>query len=97
MQGEPGPNMIAAMGFVNSAGTLTYGYNATSATWDGSYYHITLTGISATAHYVTLVTPFWNTIASPVYTLSTGGDLHVVMWDSGYAQCGFSFMVVECP
>jgi len=97
VQGVAGPNMIAAMGFVSSPGDLAWGYNATSASYASPYYHVTLTGISAAAHYAVVLTPFFNTLPTFAYTLSTSGDLMVAMYDSGWVQCGFSFVVLRSP
>ena len=97
-QGEPGPNLIVAMGSISQDGTILEGYNVDNVTWDGSWYHITLTGITYTgAGYVTLVTPYWNTIATPVYG-SSGGKLIVAFYDPMDAvQCGFDFIVMAIP
>ena len=94
IEGEPGPNMIVAMGFVDYDGNLSQGYNVTSATWDGTYYRITLKGITY-AGQVTVVTPFFNTLAFHQYT-SSGGQLLVAMHNgSSFVKCGFSFMVLD--
>ena len=94
IEGEPGPNMIVAMGFVDYDGNLSQGYNVTSATWDGTYYRITLKGITY-ADQVTVVTPFFNTLAFHQYT-SSGGQLLVAMHDgNSFVKCGFSFMVLD--
>ena len=86
--------MIVAMGFVDLDGNLSQGYNVTSATWDGTYYRITLKGITY-AGQVTVVTPFFNTLAFHQYT-SSGGQLLVAMHNgNSFVKCGFSFMVLD--
>ncbi|MBN2098644.1 MAG: collagen-like protein [Dehalococcoidia bacterium] len=100
VQGDPGPNMIVAMGVVDIDGNLVSGYNVTSSVWNDAgamdYYEITLK-VTYTTEYVTVVTPFWNTLPYHAYGAS-GGKLVVAMYEySNWVKCGFSFMVLECP
>ncbi|MDM8000461.1 MAG: hypothetical protein QUS33_10800 [Dehalococcoidia bacterium] len=102
-QGVPGPNLILAMGCVDWEGNLIEGYNVADCAWveSPSYdrVEITFTNLTyAAGAYVTIVTPFFNTAAYPVYN-SSGGKLHVVMFDGmGHSvNCGFSFMILEFP
>ncbi|MDM8001215.1 MAG: hypothetical protein QUS33_14805 [Dehalococcoidia bacterium] len=99
IQGPAGPNMIVAMGVVNYDGDLDQGYNVSSSAWvTDPYpcYKITLADRPYSLDYVTVVSPFFNTMAHHVYN-EDDGALLVVMWDTTYVKCGFSFMVLECP
>ena len=98
-QGEPGPNMIVAMGNIES-GVVQQGYNITSCVWDDSAqaYVITLTGIDYEAsNYVTLVTPAGPNITT--YS-SLNGKLYVyVLLPNSITgiEGGFCFMVLATP
>lgn len=99
--GAAGPNMIVAMGTVDWDGNLLQGYSVTSVVWNETAYgrwEITLTGITyKRSDYVTLVTPFFNTVVMSHY-LDSGGKLFVIMHNgSSYVKCGFSFMVLAIP
>ena len=98
VQGEPGPNMIVAMGNILADGTISQGYNVASVTWDTTNlrYQITLTGITYSSNdYVTLVTSGGDFVGR--YE-SLSGDLLVSIYGlSGQGQGPFSFMVLECP
>jgi len=99
-QGLPGPNMIVAMGMVNSDGSLSQSYNVDSVTWDAtnSRYVIKLTGISYThTAYVTLVTA-----VDQNYTATYGADNGnlVVFFRNTTAvrqKDHFSFVVLKAP
>lgn len=102
-QGPAGPNLILAMGCVDWDGNLIQGYNVASCAWvDSPSYdrvEITFTSFSyAAGAYVTMITPFFNRSAYPVYG-GADGKLHVVMFDDTGAivDCGFSFMILEFP
>jgi hypothetical protein len=100
-QGVPGPNMIVAMGNVDSDGTVHLGYNVTSCTWNAgeSRYDITLTGISFFyTDYVTLVTPGDSGLRAATYG-SVSGKLLVNIYNSAGnpIQGYFSFMVLATP
>jgi len=97
IQGEPGPNMIVAMGTIGLEANIIDGYNVTSCTWTGTWYEIVFTGITYSTGYVTVVTPYFNTLPYHAYGAS-GGKLVVAMYEgSSWVKCGFSFMVLECP
>jgi len=100
VQGLPGPNMIVAMGMVNSDASLSQAYNVDSVTWDAtnSRYVIKITGItySHTA-YVTVVTAVDNS-----YTATYGADNGnlVVFFRNTSAvkqKDHFSFVVLKAP
>jgi hypothetical protein len=102
--GAPGPNMIVAMGTVDFFGDLVQSYNVTSCVWDEDpweHWEITLNGIAYSSDYVTLVTPYYNTLVLCNYSEGSDGQLWVVMSDPEYytpvEYCGFSFTVLECP
>lgn len=98
-QGEPGPNLVVAMGIVDPDANLLLAHNVTSVVWDFTKYEITLTGIAYTDdRYVTVVTPYWNTVAMPRY-YGAIGKLHVTLHGEGsqYIKGYFSFVVFECP
>jgi hypothetical protein len=105
--GEASPDMIVAMGVVDSTGSLTSGYNVTSSLWidqDGTlpdYYEITL-NVAYTTSYVTIVTPVWNNFANFAYFAQgpSGGEKLCVAFYIGYSVWvpnSFSFVVLECP
>jgi hypothetical protein len=103
IQGPPGPNMIVAMGCVDWEGNLIEGYNVSGCAWvDSPPYdrvEITFTNFTyAAGAYVTTITPFFNRAAYPVFN-SSGGKLHVVMFDGAgqIVDCGFSFVILEFP
>jgi hypothetical protein len=98
VQGPPGPNMIVAMGMVNSDASLSQSYNVDSVTWDAanSRYVIKLTGItySHTA-YITVVTAVDSN-----YTATYGadnGNLVVYFRNTAAAKqkAHFSFVVLK--
>jgi hypothetical protein len=98
VQGEAGPNWIVAMGIVNYDGDLVQGYNVFSSAWvTDPYpcYKITITDRPYSLDYVTIVSPYFNTVAYHVYNMSADGALLVVMYDTDYLKCGFSFMVLD--
>jgi len=102
-EGPAEPNLILAMGSVDWEGNLIEGYNVSGCPWaDSPPYdrvEITFTNFSyAAGAYVTIITPFFNRAAYPVYN-SSGGQLHVVMFDGAgqIVDCGFSFMILEFP
>jgi len=100
IQGPVGPNMILAMGTIDSEAKIIKGYNVTSCTWNDTqdWYEIVLTGITYTNAYVTAVTPYFNTLPYHAYGAGGGGKLIVMMYEgSSFVKCGFSFMVLECP
>ncbi len=102
VQGAPGPNMIVAMGTIDTDGTVLVGYNITNCVWDAAdgRYNITLAGISYDWHsYVTSITTpsYPESYFTWGYDMQTF-DLWVAMHDSnGVKQQPFSFMVLECP
>lgn len=98
--GAPGPNMIVAMGWVQTNGTVNPGaYNVTSCTWNGDYdrYEIELTGIRySVGNYVTLATPVDLMVSCFAMCSSGSGKLFVYIHSlSGtLIQNPFSFMVL---
>ena len=92
--------MIVAMGVVYQNGTLGQGYNVTSSAWNDVYqwYEITLTGITYTGAYVTLVTPGMANGVGAVYS-GQSGKLIVRILDGTPAimKDDFSFVVLQCP
>ena len=100
VQGPPGPNMIVAMGMVNSDATLGQSYNVDSVTWDlaNSRYVIKLTGItfSHTA-YVTVVTAVDSNYTA-TYGADTGNLVVFFRNTAGARQKDhFSFVVLKAP
>ena len=99
IQGEPGPNMIVAMGNIES-GVVRQGYNITSCVWDdnATAYVITLTGNDYEAsNYVTLVTP-----SGPYITTYSGlnGKLYAYIVPQNSTtgiEGSFCFMVLKTP
>lgn len=99
-QGLPGPNMIVAMGMVNSDGSLSQAYNIDSVTWDAtnSRYVIKLTGITFThTAYVTVVTAVDSNYTS-TYGADNGNLVVFFRNTAGARQKDhFSFVVLKGP
>ena len=100
LQGDAGPNMIVAVGNIQSSGTIQQGYNVTSATWDAVQlrYEITLTGINyASFNYVTLVTLLSGGSGRTAETNYASGQLVVYIYDSvgNTVQGYFNFVVLD--
>jgi hypothetical protein len=102
-QGEPGlagPNMIVAMGQVNSDASMGQSYNVDSVTWDAANlrYVIKLTGISYTHNtYVTMVTAGYSNFTAS-YAADSGNLVVVFRNTSSVGQRDhFSFMVLQAP
>jgi hypothetical protein len=100
-QGVPGPNMIVAMGTVNTDASLLSKYNITGCVWNGNSqrYEINLTNINyTTGNYVTVVTPDYYWGASAGYTSSQGKLLVEIRNSAGNPIQGyFSFVVLKAP
>jgi hypothetical protein len=97
--GAPGPNMIVAMGVINSNGGVLQEYNVAGCTWNDTYdwYEITLTGISYFwTDWVTSITPAASVDCFAGFG-STSGKLTVHIFDSegNPMQSVFSFMVLD--
>ncbi len=106
-QGEPGPNMIVAMGTISENCTIDQGYNVSSCVrdQDGSFV-ITLTGIDySVAGFVTQVALLDNAVSPLNITCAESqGRLQVNVWVFGdnpprpfHWSAPFSFVVLECP
>lgn len=97
IQGVPGPNMIVAMGFVGSLGTLFGSYNVNDVRWDSNdhYYEITLGVWYDPFVHVTLVTGFATVNVNAVYD-GSDGKLRVKLFNplGEVGQFNFSFMVL---
>ncbi|MDM8000015.1 MAG: hypothetical protein QUS33_08455 [Dehalococcoidia bacterium] len=105
-QGEPGPNMIVAMGEISPGGNINQGYNVSSCTGTnviggGITYSIALTGIDYDPHdYVTLVTYSGDL---ECYVSYDGADGKLVVYVNGNINTssptyrGFSFVVLAAP
>ena len=97
IQGVPGPNMIVAMGFVGSLGTLFGSYNVNDVRWDSNnhYYEITLGVWYDPFVHVTLVTGFAIVNVNAVYD-GSDGKLRVKLFNplGEVGQFNFSFMVL---
>jgi hypothetical protein len=97
IQGPPGPNMIVAMGNINSNGTILQGFNVTSVTWTGHSYDIALTGITYSSNdYVTLVTMVQSG-ARTYYTSYASGHLFLNIYNNlgESVQERFHFVVLD--
>lgn len=100
VQGPPGPNMIVAMGMVNSDASLGQAYNVDSVTWDATNlrYVIKIAGVTYThTAYVTVVTA-----TDSNYTATYGadnGNLTVTFRNTSAVRQKdhFSFVVLEVP
>jgi hypothetical protein len=100
LPGDAGPNMIVAIGNIQSNGTIQQGYNVTSATWDAVQlrYEITLTGINyASFNYVTLVTLLSGGSGYVAKTNYASGQLIVYIYDNvgNTVQGYFNFVVLD--
>lgn len=101
VQGEAGPKMTVAMGWIQTDGTVNQeAYNVTSCAWNGDLdrCEIPLTGIDyAAGNYETLATPV-NLLASCSAMCSSGwGKLFVYMNNLAgtLIQNPFSFVVLQ--
>jgi hypothetical protein len=101
IQGPAGPNMIVAMGYIRSDGTILQGYNVYSVTWMGSYYAITLTLPGSAAYtsnnYVTLVTLVQAGSGRTYYTATGLGQLLLYIYNDldQPSQENFHFVVLD--
>jgi hypothetical protein len=98
--GAPGPNMIRAMGYIASAGTVIQGYNIASCAWDPGLtrYLITFTGFSyGGGYYVVMVTPQDQAVWHASVASNGSGALLVYLYNNSNStiQGDFCFMVLD--
>ncbi|MFC1924090.1 carbohydrate-binding protein [Chloroflexota bacterium] len=100
--GEPGPNMIVAMGYIDASGSYSEDdvYNVDSCTVNDTEYEITLTDIDYYQEgFVTIIQPTGTIVRTATY-YNVGTDTLIVHIYNSYGnpiKNSFSFMVLETP